>query len=108
MAGHEANETEFPHALAEVCRKEPKELDRDGDGQVSVWEVFLGTTDAVDARFEKDQRAATEHALLDDNGDRKGTERPDKGGSRPKASEKADGTLARQTVILKSGRDRSP
>ncbi len=108
MAGHESNETEFPHALAEVCRQKPSELDADGDGQVTVWDLFLRTAEAVEARFQKDQRAATEHAVLDDNGDRKGTERPEKSGPAAKASEKADGTLARQTVIFQPGRDRSP
>jgi len=108
MAGHESNETEFPHALAEVCRKQASQLDCDGDGKVSVWDLFLRTTEEVEARFQKDQRAPTEHALLDDNGDRKGTERPAKSGPASKAREKEDGTLARQTVIFQAGRDRSP
>ncbi len=90
MAGHESNETEFPHALAEVCGKKPSELDDDGDGQVTVWDLFLRATEAVEARFQKDQRAATEHAMLDDNGDRKGTERPEKSGPAAKAIEKED------------------
>ena len=73
-----------------------------------VWEVFLRTTEAVDSRFQKDQRAPTEHALLDDNGDRKGTERPEQSGRAPKAGEPGDGTLARQTVIFRIEVDRSP
>lgn len=108
MAGQETNETEFPHALAEVCRMEPKDLDRDGDGTISVWEVFLRTTEVVDARFQKDQRAPTEHALLDDNGDRKGSERPEKGGRAAKTGATEDGTRARQTVIFRVGADHSP
>lgn len=108
MAGHETNETEFPHALAEVCRMELRDIDQDGDGRISVWEVFLRTTEAVDARFRKDQRASTEHALLDDNGDRKGSERPEPSGPAPKAGEQQDGTLARRTFIFRTGRDRSP
>jgi len=108
MAGQETIETEFPHALAEVCRMEPRELDRDGDGTISVWEIFLRTTEAVDARFQKDQRAPTEHALLDDNGDRQGTERPEQGRRAAKAGETDDGTRARQTVIFRLGVDRSP
>ena len=82
-------------------------LDQDGDGQVSVWELFLRTTEAVEARFEKDQRAPTEHALLDDNGDHRGTERPETGKLAPKDAGPKDGTLARQTVILRTGSDRS-
>ena len=106
-ADHEVNETEFPHALAEVCRMDARTLDQDGDGQVSVWELFLRTTEAVEERFQKDQRAPTEHALLDDNGDRRGTERPETGKLAPKAAGPEDGTLARQTVILLTGHDRT-
>jgi hypothetical protein len=108
MSGQEANETEFPHALAEVCRMEPTDVDQDGDGQISVWEVFLRTTGAIDARFQQDRRSPTEHALLDDNGDRRGTERPEKGGPAAKAGERetVDGTLARRTVIARIGVDR--
>ena len=100
----------FPTVLAEVCRMEPKDVDQDGDGRISVWEVFLRTTEAVDARFQKDRRSPTEHALLDDNGDRRGTERPANGGPPAKAGEResGDGTLARRTVISKLGVDRPP
>ena len=87
MAGQESNETEFPHALAEVCRMEPSDSTRTAMARLPVWEVFLRTTEAVDARFQRDQRSPTEHALLDDNGDRKGTERPEKGGPAGKAGE---------------------
>ena len=70
----EINETEFPAALASVLERPDRELDRDGDGRVSVAELFRGVTAEVDARFAADQRLPTEHALLDDNGDGRGTE----------------------------------
>jgi hypothetical protein len=100
----EGNETEFPHALVEVSRMPPKDLDRDGDGKVTVWELFLRTCEAVESRFEADHRAPTEHALLDDNGDGVGTEWPEHSSRRSRASGPKDGTLARQTIILESGR----
>jgi hypothetical protein len=53
------------------------ELDQNADGKVSIWEVFLRLGKLVDAGFAADKRTPTEHALLDDNGDQKGTERPD-------------------------------
>jgi hypothetical protein len=101
----ESNETEFPHALAEVSRMPPKDLDRDGDGKITVWELFVRTTEAVESRFAADQRAPTEHAHLDDNGDGAGTEWPEPATTtRPtRASKPKDGTLARQTVILEIG-----
>ena len=73
----EFNETEFPHALVEVSKLDPAELDADKDGKVSVWELFVGTSHAVEARFEADMRTPTEHAWLDDDGDKLGSERPD-------------------------------
>jgi hypothetical protein len=107
MSGQETNETEFPQALAEICWREPKDLDQDGDGKISVWEVFLKTTEAVEERFSKDQRALTEHALLDDNGDRRGTERPERGEPPPKPGGVGDGTLARRMVISTVRAERS-
>jgi hypothetical protein len=104
----EFNETEFPHALVDVSRKTPAELDQDGDGRVSVWELFVLTAQAVEGRFTADRRAPTEHAQLDDNGDKLGSERPEparadsvqeKSGKR----EFRDGELAKKTFLrLKS------
>src|SRR5262249_35142409 len=78
-ADQELNETEFPHALAELCGQNSSELDSDADGKVSLWEVFIKLAQLVEARFASDKRTPTEHALLDDNGDRLGIERPDPG-----------------------------
>jgi hypothetical protein len=100
----ETNETEFPHALAEVCGREPKSLDQDGDGTISVLDVYLQTIQVVEARYHADKRVATEHALIDDNGDHSGTEHPDAAARPAGPGKPRDGTLARQTVIQKSGR----
>jgi len=97
----ETNETEFPHALAEVGGREPSSLDEDHDGKVSVLEVYLQTIQLVETRYHADQRVATEHALLDDNGDHAGTEHPEITAHPPGAGKPPDGTLARQTVIQK-------
>ena len=100
----EFNETEFPRALAEVSGKIASELDQNGDGKISVWEIFGRTSEAVDARFKADNRAPTEHALLDDNGDKVGTERPDPARQDfPKEKsvkrESQDGELAKKTFL---------
>jgi hypothetical protein len=100
----EFNETEFPHALADVSGRAPTELDQDGDGKVSVWEMFDRTSAAVEARFKADTRAPTEHALLDDNGDQVGTERSDPAQTnsakeKPAKHESQDGELAKKTLL---------
>lgn len=73
----EINETEFPQALVTTAQRNPKELDADGDRRLSVAELFDAVVREVDARFAADLRIATEHALLDDNGDGRGTEAAD-------------------------------
>jgi hypothetical protein len=113
----EFNETELPQALVEVSRMASAELDADKDGKVSVWELFVRTSEAVQASFDADMRAPTEHAWLDDDGDKLGSERPDpppadaakeKGAdTKPKAAAKdkaaepklKDGELARKTFL---------
>jgi hypothetical protein len=100
----EYNETEFPQALVEVSGKLPTDLDQDGDGKISVWEIFGRTSEAVEARFKANKRAPTEHALLDDNGDKVGTERPDPAQpNSPKEKsakrESQDGELAKKTFL---------
>ena len=103
---HELNETEFPHCLGEICRQSFGELDEDNDKKVSVWELFLHLGKLIDARFAADKRTPTEHALLDDDGDQVGTERPESGdGQRDAKGESAkkarvpDGELARKTIL---------
>jgi hypothetical protein len=105
-ADMELNETEFPHALADLCRQTPADLDLDADGKASVWEVFLSLGKLVEARFAADARTPTEHALLDDNGDGIGGERPgpaptqkDGGTLKAKKAPIADGELAKKTIL---------
>jgi hypothetical protein len=101
---HELNETEFPQALAEISGKAPTELDQNGDGKISVSEIFDRTAENVEARFKADNRAPTEHALLDDNGDSVGTERPDPAQAnsvkeKSAKRESQDGELAKKTFL---------
>jgi hypothetical protein len=105
-AEQELNETEFPNALADLCRQIPADLDQDADGKASVWEVFLSLGKLVEARFAVDKRTPTEHALLDDNGDgigseQKGPAQAQKDGGTLKAANAriADGELARKTIL---------
>ncbi|MCA9189363.1 MAG: hypothetical protein R3E01_30160 [Pirellulaceae bacterium] len=70
----EPNETEFPEVLTEVLMGPLAEADRNKDGQLSVLELFLRTATLVQQRYDADQRTATEHALLDDDGNGTGSE----------------------------------
>ncbi len=50
--------------------------DADKNGRVSVLEAFNYATRTTADRYKEDKRLATEHALIDDNGDGKGHEEP--------------------------------
>lgn len=70
----ETNETTFPHVLADVLAVPPTEPDADGDGQVSVFDVYVHTVRTVAQRYQDDNALSTEHAQLEDNGDGRGSE----------------------------------
>lgn len=70
-SGREEQATRFGGFVAEALGK--TEADIDQDGQVSVLEVFLHAARAVEASYKQDGLIATEHPLLDDNGDGRGT-----------------------------------
>jgi len=70
-SGYEANATRFGGFLARAISDPAADLDK--DGQTSLLEAFLYASRQT-AQFYKDQgRLATEHALLEDNGDGLGT-----------------------------------
>jgi len=96
-AAEEVNETEFPYALAQVMKSPAKECDADGDGRVSLAELFPRAVAKTNERFAADKRLPTEHAQLDDNGDGRGSEELPKPDDKEAAAK--DGALAR-TIIL--------
>jgi hypothetical protein len=102
-AAPEENETEFPYALAKVWQGKAKDCDANGDGRVSLAELFPRVVVAVNERFAADNRIPTEHAQLDDNGDGKGSEElaPAEAATAPAnaANKNKDGALA-ATIIL--------
>jgi len=73
-SGFEQNYTRFGGYLAEAIA-EPK-ADLDKDGQTSLLEAFLTASTRAAEFYAAEGRLATEHSLLDDNGDGLGT-RPD-------------------------------
>jgi hypothetical protein len=84
-SGFERNESIFgEHFVAALAGDG---ADGDKDGRVSLLEAFTYATREVRRIYEQENRLLTEHALLDDNGDRSGTAEPGARGG--------DGGLAR-------------
>jgi len=109
-ADQEVNETLFPHALADVLAAPPEGTDRDKDGKVSVFELYLAVVANVMKQYVDAENLPTEHAKLDDNGDGHGSELqesylpPELGGragqkTEPKIGPKDEGALASKTYI---------
>jgi len=103
-SGFEQNYARFGQYFAEVI-VDPK-ADLDKDGQTSLLEAFLSASHAVGQFYASTGRLATEHALLDDNGDGLGTPAEWFRGIRPvqKAQDGAslDGYRAHQLHLLSS------
>jgi hypothetical protein len=107
-SGFEQNYARFGEYMAKAISDPESDLDK--DGQTSVLEAYLTASKGV-AEFYKNQgRLATEHALLDDNGDGKGTPSDWFRGIRAvkKAAEGAsvDGLRAHQIHLVRSQQER--
>jgi hypothetical protein len=73
----EVNETFFPHKLCRALGTAPPpygELDVDRDWRLSLVDVYLWSAQETAKEFFPNMLLATEHSLLDDNGDGRGTE----------------------------------
>ncbi len=70
-SGYEQNYTRFGQFIAAAIADPKADLDK--DGQVSLLEAFLMAAHDVAEFYKTEGRLATEHALLDDNGDGLGT-----------------------------------
>lgn len=109
-ADWETNETEFPQQLTTTLGALPpeKEFDIDQDGAITVFDLYITVTRNLAQSYVERELLATEHPLLDDNGDSRGTEvqidyltvdqggrvKPNKATLRP-SSPTADGALAK-------------
>lgn len=94
--------TRFGEFFAEAISGE-KEADLDHDDQVSLLEAFLWSSKRVERFFETEQRLATEHALIEDNGDGVGSRLESFAGIHPKPLEEGkapDGLLAHQWGLI--------
>jgi hypothetical protein len=70
-SGYEVNATRFGGYLAKAIADPAADLDK--DGQTSLLEAYLFASRQVEQFYKEAGRLATEHALLDDNGDGLGT-----------------------------------
>ncbi len=70
-SGNEQNYARFGKFLAEAVGDPKSDLDK--DGQISLLESFLSAAHRTAEFYTTENRLATEHALIDDNGDGLGT-----------------------------------
>ena len=90
-SGQEINFAHFGGYLADSISDPEADLDK--DGQTSLLEAFLIANRRTAEFYESDGRLATEHALLDDNADGKGTRSDAFRGVRQIAEPEEEGTL---------------
>lgn len=106
-SGYEHNYARFGKFLAEAL-SDPK-TDLDKDGQISLLESFLSASHRTTEFYKTEGRLATEHALLDDNGDGLGTPatwfRGVYATKRAKDGASADGTRAHQFHLVRSAEE---
>ena len=103
-SGDEQNATRLGDSLAEAISDPSGDLDQ--DGQTSLLEAFLKASARTAEWYQTAGRLATEHALIDDNGDGMGTPAAWFRGTRATRTAadgaRLDGAVARQFVLLRS------
>jgi hypothetical protein len=103
-SGSEVNYSRFGRFFAESI-SDPKS-DLDHDQAVSILEAFLSASARVRNYYQEETRLATEQALLDDNGDKRGTPASFFRGVRVQEKAKdgatVDGSLARKMILYQS------
>jgi len=85
----ERNQTEFPSYFVQAFTEDGADADK--DQRVSVLEAFTYARREVERFYEKGHLLATEHAVLDDNGDGTGSSVPDPA--------TGDGAVARRVFL---------
>jgi hypothetical protein len=108
-SGNEQNYTRFGRYFAEALADPASDLDR--DGQVSLLESFLSAANRTAEFYKTEGRLATEHPLVEDNGDGLGTP-PDwfrgvLAVKRAADGAASDGTLAHQMHLVRSAAEQS-
>ncbi len=103
-SGTELNYSRFGNFLSEAISSLAADVDH--DQEVSLLEAFLAASSRTERFYREEARLATEHALLDDNGDRIGTGgdfyrgvRPVK---QPEPGKQIDGRAASRAILFSS------
>jgi hypothetical protein len=108
-SGYEQYYARFGQYFAAALTDPQADLDK--DGQVSLLEAFLTASRQTAEFYKMDGRIATEHALLDDNGDGQGTPADWFQGLRavkkPQSTAAVDGLRARQIHLVPSQEERN-
>jgi hypothetical protein len=107
-SGSEVNYARLGQYLSESIGDPKADLGK--DGQVSLLEAYLSASHRVEEYYRTRSQLASEHALLDDNGDRLGTP-PDwfrgvRATRRAKDGAPPDGIRAHQVHLVPSDRER--
>ncbi len=108
-SGHELNYARFGDFMSAAITDPAADLDK--DDQVSLLEAYLTASKRVEEFYQTESRLATEHALMDDNGDKLGTPaawfRGVHATRRAEDGAALDGTRAHQLHLVKSERELS-
>lgn len=103
-SGYEMNYARFGKYFADAVADAKSDLDK--DGQVSLLEAFLSAAHRTTEFYKTEGRLATEHALIDDNGDGLGTPaewfRGVRATKRARDGAALDGARAQQFTLLRS------
>ena len=101
-SGAEQNFSRFGTYLSEAIGSLTADVDH--DQEVSLLEAFLAASSQTERFYREDARLATEHALLDDNGDRVGTSGDFFRGARPakepEPGKQIDGRAAARAILF--------
>jgi len=104
QSGQEVNYARLGEKFAEAINDPTADIDQ--DGQVSVLEAFVVAAKRAQDFYTENDRMATEHALIDDNGDKRGTPASWFEGlrlvRRPQNNVKPDGDFARLVSLVSS------
>jgi hypothetical protein len=107
-SGEEQSFAHFGQFLSAAIADARADIDK--DGQLSLLEAYLTACHDVDEFYKQDARLPTEHALLDDNGDKLGTPaawfRGVRATQRAQEGAALDGTRAHQLHLVASDREK--
>ncbi|HTB62725.1 MAG TPA: hypothetical protein VK737_03975 [Opitutales bacterium] len=109
QTGREVNYARFGEQFAVAITDPAADLDQ--DGQVSVLEAFVTAEQRVQDFYSENDRMATEHALIDDNGDKRGTPANFFQGTRlirqPQGNVEPDGEFSRNFALVTTAAERA-